>query len=535
MAKQRVRTSTRARASDEPRSSTGETGAEEPSAASPRPGAWALALAVALAAVHALWSLFQWTQLILARRGADHFCGLGEPGSCAAVWDLPLASAIQDATRLPVAGWGLVWSAVAFALPLWALVRRARGRPLEPVWSAALLTVLAGIASVALLAVASLHARVFCTTCVITYAMVLAYAAVSLRATASLRPAQIRRGALLALSATLVAFLALLYPGLRTPRSSTAEESAFLEAAKRSIEAQERPVEPEKPPAQPEDRPVAKGPIEPEERPAEPEKPPTQVAKRSVEEKQGPAEPEKRSARVEESSVAAVKRPEAAQLEQMISRLSPQLRQALSDGLAAYSRSDRVPMHPARLLVGSPSAPVRITEFTDILCSHCATLHKTTQVLREMLPSGSFALEPRQFPLDAQCNPAVERRAEDGVSCLAARGMICMEKDWVAFADALFANQRGLTKRKIHEIAARFVPRQRFEDCISSPETEAKLEDDIAWALEHEIQGTPLVLMNGREAPPSLQFLYAMVLAEGDPAHPAFAVLPPPQPQARLP
>jgi serine/threonine-protein kinase len=439
-----------------------------------------------------------------------------------------------------VAGWGLVWSAVAFALPLWALVRRARGRPLEPVWSAALLTVLAGIASVALLAVASLHARVFCTTCVITYAMVLAYAAVSLRATASLRPAQIRRGALLALSATLVAFLALLYPGLRTPRSSTAEESAFLEAAKRSIEAQERPRQPEKPPSQPEDRPVAKRPIEPEERPAEPEKPPAQpegrpVAKRPIEPEERPAEPEKRSARVDEGSLAVEKRPEAAQLEQMISRLSPQLRQALSDGLAAYSRSDRVPMHPARLLVGSPSAPVRITEFTDILCSHCATLHKTTQVLREMLPSGSFALEPRQFPLDAQCNPAVERRAEDGVSCLAARAMICMEKDWVAFADALFANQRGLTKRKIHEIAARFVPRQRFEDCISSPETEAKLEDDIAWALEHEIQGTPLVLMNGREAPPSLQFLYAMVLAEGDPAHPAFAVLPPPQPQARLP
>jgi serine/threonine-protein kinase len=493
-----------------------------------------------LAAVHALWSLFQWTQLILARRGGEHFCGLGEPGSCAAVWDLPLASAIQDATRLPVAGWGLVWSAVAFALPLWALVRRARGRPIEPVWSATLLTVLAGIASVVLLAVASLDARQLCTTCVITYAMVLAYAAVCLRATASLRPAQIRRGALLALCATLVAFLALLYPGLRTPQSSAAEESAFLEAAKRSIEAQERPLEPEKPSTPPEDRPteVAKRPTEPEERPvrAKPRRPgEAPGGKRSIEAKQESVEPEKPLARAEESSVTAVKRPEAAQLKQMISRLSPQLRQALSDGLAAYSRSDGVPMHPARLLVGSPSAPVRITEFTDILCSHCATLHKTIGVLREMLPSGSFALEPRQFPLDSECNPAVERRAEDGVSCLAARAMICVEKDWMAFAGALFANQRSLTKRKIYEIAARFVPRQRFEDCISSPETEAKLEDDIAWAREHQIQGTPLVLMNGREAPASLQFLYAMVLAEGDPAHPAFAVLPPPQPQARLP
>jgi serine/threonine-protein kinase len=113
--------------------------------------------------------------------------------------------------------------------------------------------------------------------------------------------------------------------------------------------------------------------------------------------------------------------------------------------------------------------------------------------------------------------------------------MICMEKDWQAFADALFENQRWLTKRKVFEIAARFGPRRRLEECISSPETEAKLEDDIAWAREHGIQGTPLVLMNGREVPASLQFLYAMVLAQGDPAHPAFAALPPPQPQARLP
>jgi outer membrane biosynthesis protein TonB len=544
--------------SDEPRRGAGEAGVAEPRAEASRPGAPALALAVALAAVHALWSLFQWTQLILARRGGDHFCGLGEPGSCAAVWDLPLAGAIQDATSVPVAGWGLVWSAVAFALPLWALVRRARGRPIEPVWSAALLTVLAGIASVVLLAVASLNARVFCTTCVITYAMVLAYAAVSLGATASLRPAQIRRGALLALCATLVAFLALLYPGLRTPQSSAAEESAFLEAAKRSIEAQERPLEPEKPSTPPEDRPteVAKRPTEPEERPvgaaehstqvetkpSEPEKPPTQVeekptqvAKRSIEAKQESVEPEKPPARVEESSVPAAKRPEAAELEEMISRLSPQHRQALSDGLAAYSRNDRVPMHPARMLVGSPSAPVRITEFTDVLCGHCATLHKSIGVLREMVPSGSFALEPRQFPLDSECNPAVEMSSGKGVSCLAARAMICVEEDWMAFAGALFENQRWLTKRKIYDIASRFVPRQRFEDCISSPETEAKLEDDIAWALDHEIQGTPLVLVNGREVPHNLQLLYAMVLAKADPAHPAFAVLPPPQPQARLP
>ena len=152
-----------------------------------------------------------------------------------------------------------------------------------------------------------------------------------------------------------------------------------------------------------------------------------------------------------------------------------------------------------------------------------------------MLPSGSFALEPRQFPLESECNPAVQQSSERGdVRCLAARAMICVEEDWMSFAGTLFENQRWLTTESIYNLAAPFMPRKHLEDCVASPETEAKLRDDIAWALQHEIQGTPLLLVNGREVPGSLQFLYAMVLAEANPEHPAFAVLPPPQPQARL-
>ena len=200
---------------------------------------------MALAAAHALWSLFQWDQLILARRGGDFFCGLGKAEGCATVWDLPIATAVQGGTGLPVAGWGLVWSVVAFALPLWVLVRRARGRPLEPVWSAALLTVLGGVASVVVLGGASFVSHEFCNTCVITYALVLAYAAVCLRAAGGLRPAQIQRGALLALGVTSVAYLALLYPGLHTPQGAAGERAAFLEAAEHSIEAEEKPTEEE--------------------------------------------------------------------------------------------------------------------------------------------------------------------------------------------------------------------------------------------------------------------------------------------------
>ncbi len=512
------------------------------SASPSRPGA--LALAVALAAIHALWSLFQWTQLVLARRGGDFFCGLGEAEGCATVWDLPLANAIQGWTGLPVAGWGLVWSVVAFALPLWALVRRARGHPLEPVRSATLLTVLAGVASVVVLAGASFAEGVFCDTCVVTYGMVLAYSVVCLRAVDRIWPSEIQRGALLAMSGTLVAFLVLLYPGLRTPGSEADERSAFIEAARSlgegeqergEIEAQpteekekptpeaETPTEAETTPA-----PLAKTTTEAEEKPA-----PVAMIPSEVQEKK-PAPVAKTPAEVEEKPAPAEGSPDAARLEELIARLSPELRQDLSDSLAIYSRGDLVPLRPARLLIGSPEAPVRITEFTDALCSHCASLHETVTVLREMLPSGSFSLEPRQFPLDSKCNPAVEMSSGEGVRCLAARAMICLEKDWMQFATALFEQQRWLTKEGIYKLAAPHMSRERFENCITSPETQAKLHDDIAWAVQHNIRGTPLLLVNGREVPGTLQFLYAMVLAEANPEHPAFDVLPPPHPQARL-
>ena len=228
-------------------------------------------------------------------------------------------------------------------------------------------------------------------------------------------------------------------------------------------------------------------------------------------------------------------KPGAARLDELIARLSPELRQRLSNALAIYARGDRIPLRPGRLVIGSSTAPVRITEFTDTLCGHCARLHESIEILQEMLPSGSFALESRHFPLDARCNPAIQiKRPDDGVRCLAARAMICTEKNWMSFAGILFENQRRLTTKMIYGLAAPFISRERLEDCVASAETEAKLRDDIAWAAQHDIQGTPLLLVNGREASSSLEFLYAMVLAKANLEHPAFAALPPPQPQARL-
>jgi serine/threonine-protein kinase len=222
-------------------------------------------------------------------------------------------------------------------------------------------------------------------------------------------------------------------------------------------------------------------------------------------------------------------------LRDLVLALDPPLRQTLSDSLGIYRRSAPRPLPEARALRGPADAPVRITEFTDILCSHCADLQKTLEAVEERAPRGAMSVEARQFPLDRACNPLVER-AGDPVRCLAAKVRICLEGRPGAprLTDALFENQEGLTPERVYALAEPYAERGALEACVASAQTSSKLEDDIRLAAQYDPDGTPIVLVNGRQGTSFGPFLYAMVLARGAAAHPAFDVLPPPNPEAHL-
>ena len=223
------------------------------------------------------------------------------------------------------------------------------------------------------------------------------------------------------------------------------------------------------------------------------------------------------------------------QLQELVASLSPEMRQALADALDLHRRAIALPLGRARALHGPEDAPVRITEWSDVLCGHCAELHETLAELEAALPPGSFSVESRQFPLDGECNPAVQQRGRP-VRCTAAWARICLEAHPRApsFARALFARQAGLAPEDVFALAAPHASRGELEGCLASPETRRKLGDDVATALRYELEGTPLVLVNGRRGVAFPPFLYAMVLSGGSPDHPAFAALPPPRPDAHL-
>jgi serine/threonine-protein kinase len=223
-------------------------------------------------------------------------------------------------------------------------------------------------------------------------------------------------------------------------------------------------------------------------------------------------------------------------LADLVSTLDPAGKQQLADSLAIY-RSSQPAMLPApRALVGSTMAPVRITEFTDILCDHCASLYETLQTLRGHTAPGSYSVDARQFPLDGRCNPTFESGKGDDVRCVAAAARICVEPSGrePEFAGALFARQKGLTREAVFEIAAPYMPREKLAACVASPMARGQLEQDIAAASQYDPDGTPIVAVNGRRGTSFGPFLYAMILTRGNAEHPAYDGLPPGNPAAHL-
>lgn len=436
----------------------------------------------ALGALSGLWSLFLWAELVRSRTGGGSFCGAGGKLDCTPVWNGAFASTVQRLTGMPIAGWGLVWSAAAFVLALAGLARLARQERPGALVSAVRWTAAAGIIAVAVMIAASAIEGHFCVGCLGTYLIVAAYAAIALLGWRSAGFPEAVRGAALAGGAAAAAFVLLLYPGLHTPKTSGESGREAVAAAAGAAAASTAPIDVQAPSAAP------------------------------ASARPGTGDSGKDRA-----------------LEELVASLDPGGRQLLADSLAIYRNSAPAMLPAPRALVGSTVAPVRITEFTDILCDHCASLYETLQTLRENTAPGSFSVDARQFPLDGRCNPQFEGGKGDDARCAAAAARICMEPTGKEpqFAGALFARQKGLTREAVLQVGSQFMPREKLAACMAAPSTRTQLNQDLAAARPFDSDGTPIVAVNGRRGTSFGPFLYAMILTKGNPDHPALDALPP--------
>jgi serine/threonine-protein kinase len=189
-----------------------------------------------------------------------------------------------------------------------------------------------------------------------------------------------------------------------------------------------------------------------------------------------------------------------------------------------------------RVRHGPESAPIRVVEFSDVLCPHCASFEHSMEELRRAAPDGSLSIEPRLFPLvDDGCEKPGDPGTPKEVRCVGAKAQICSESHplYWEVRKALFAQQQTL--RSADAVLSTVtgvtgVSKEALMRCVASSETQSKLKDDIEYAKRYDIEGTPLVLLNGRATWPSSGFILGMAVGQGDVNAPWFTSLPSPPP-----
>lgn len=438
----------------------------------------ALAALAVVGALALALSIFLWWQLVVARGGGTPLCGFGEAGACGALWDTPFANRVHQGTGIPVAGWGAIWGLAALLIPLGVLWNARHDPVTVPAWLTAIRwTALGGVLATGVLAAVSVDAGILCAGCVASYVLVAAYAGVAFLGLGEATFAEPLAAGWIVLGLLGAGYVLSFYPGLRTPeRGGDLGREAMTTALEGAREA-----------------------------------PDGQEADETVEPPGGRLPPVDTLVR------------------RFLQGTDAQSRQLIADAVYVFEHTEPGPVRPPRFVVGPEDAPVRLTDFTDALCPACADLHYNLDVFRQSLPPGSFSIEPRHFPLDGECNPMIPED-RGGLRCLAAKAQICMEGRDGAFdfASQIFEHQQGLTPETVYELAEPYLGRGELERCVESAETAEKLEADVRYAAQRQISGTPLLLLNGRQAPAFGPFLYVMILTRGDVGHPALEELPPP-------
>ena len=148
---------------------------------------------------------------------------------------------------------------------------------------------------------------------------------------------------------------------------------------------------------------------------------------------------------------------------------------------------------------GLASAPVTIEEFGDFQCPPCGALHPTLKLLETEFGPERLRVIFRQFPLvPAHAHALAAARASE------AAGM--QGKFW-EMHDMLFENQKAwkdaFDSKTIFEGYATKIGLniEMFRRDIGSEAVERRVFLDGKRAHSLGVQGTPTVIMNGREVP----------------------------------
>ena len=153
-------------------------------------------------------------------------------------------------------------------------------------------------------------------------------------------------------------------------------------------------------------------------------------------------------------------------------------------------------------ILGSPNAPVKIVEFSDLECPFCKSFHNTMhQVMDVYGKDGRVAWVYRHLPLSIHPKALPEAEASE---CAAELGG--NEKFW-KYIDRFFeltpSNNQTDIETVLPQIAREInLDQKQFEECLKSGRHRARIEEDINDAVNSGATGTPhsiVIAQNGEK------------------------------------
>lgn len=149
-------------------------------------------------------------------------------------------------------------------------------------------------------------------------------------------------------------------------------------------------------------------------------------------------------------------------------------------------------------VLGPAQAPVTIIEFSDFQCPFCREMHFVLKEMRNKF-GPRIRVVYKNFPLDAQCNPALKSSLHPN-SCELAFAAECAYQEgcFEGFYDKLIesgAYGQGALMQMAIDCG---MDPNRFQACMAGDSPKKAVAKDIDDAVKIGIKGTPMLVINGR-------------------------------------
>ena len=146
-------------------------------------------------------------------------------------------------------------------------------------------------------------------------------------------------------------------------------------------------------------------------------------------------------------------------------------------------------------IIGSPTAPLVLIEYSDFQCPYCSLVYPTIKKIVDD-SQGQIAWVMRNLPLDS-IHPEA-RPAGLAAECIAEQKG---NAGWWAFSDDIFADQSSLGNARYLALAQKAgVDMAKYLSCVSTKKYNAKLDGQSAEAQVAGAQGTPFTIVWGHGA-----------------------------------